>query len=186
MQPRGGNSAAPVKLPRTMIELLNIDCMEPPLVIKGAKGFQKGHKHKSWLGKKHTPETKEKMRIARLKNNPMKNPDVVAKRSNTLKLNGTFANENSNTWKGGKTAKSIIIRNSKEYKEWRILVFNRDDYTCQECGDRCKKGNTVYLEAHHIKPFATHPKLRFDITNGQTLCRPCHLKKPKGREIKNG
>ena len=146
--------------------------------------FKKGHPgFKSWLGRKHTKETKEKMRLARLKNQPMKNPEVVKKRSETLVKNGTFAKENSNNWKGGITPSSIAIRNSKEYKAWREYVFNRDNFTCQECGDTSRKGHSVFLEAHHIKPFATHTELRFDISNGVTLCRKCHSTKPKGKKI---
>jgi len=34
-----------------------------------------------------------------------------------------------------------------EYIDWRKSVFERDDYTCCECG---KQGGT--LNAHHIKP----------------------------------
>jgi 5-methylcytosine-specific restriction endonuclease McrA len=32
------------------------------------------------------------------------------------------------------------------------------------------------LQADHIKPFAHHPELRFDVNNGRTLCVPCHRK----------
>lgn len=148
--------------------------MEIPLVKKGVRGFQKGHSNKSWLGKKHTEETKAKMRAARLKNNPMHNPDVVAKRSATLIKNGTFAKENSNNWKGGITPEQILVRNSKEMGIWRNSIFVRDDHTCQHCGDRCGKGIDVYLHAHHIKGFAEYPKLRFDVNNGITLCKKCH------------
>ncbi len=62
-----------------------------------------------------------------------------------------------------------LARYSPEAKSWRIAVFERDDYTCQICKVR---GN--YLEADHIKPFAYFPELRYDLTNGRTLCRPCH------------
>ena len=54
---------------------------------------------------------------------------------------------------------------------WRKAVFERDNYTCQICRVRGK-----YLEADHIKPFAYFPELRFELTNGRTLCRKCHDK----------
>lgn len=64
-------------------------------------------------------------------------------------------------------------RKSVAYKAWRQGVFERDDYTCQHCHTR---GGT--LNADHIKPFAHHPDLRFDLANGQTLCERCHRKTP--------
>ena len=76
-----------------------------------------------------------------------------------------------------------FIRESNEYKEWRKSVFERDDYTCQKCFLRSKKGNQVYIEAHHLKPFALFPEERFAIDNGVTLCKSCHDKEPKGKEI---
>lgn len=91
--------------------------------------------------------------------------------------------ELNKNWKGGITPESIKIRNSKQYKGWRLSVFKRDDFTCQECYARCGNGKNVYLEAHHIKPFATHKNLRFDLTNGITLCKKCHSFKPKGIKI---
>lgn len=59
--------------------------------------------------------------------------------------------------------------NSKKYKKWREEVFKRDNYTCQECG---QIGG--YLNAHHIKSWAEHEELRYDINNGITLCKKCH------------
>lgn len=62
------------------------------------------------------------------------------------------------------------IRNSLEYREWRTAVFERDHYRCQVCG---RIGGT--LNAHHIKRFSDHPESRFDVDNGVTLCKECHL-----------
>lgn len=64
------------------------------------------------------------------------------------------------------------IRGSYAWRDWRKLVFERDRFTCQECG---KMG--VYLEPHHIVPVRDNMnELLFDIKNGITLCRPCHKK----------
>lgn len=77
--------------------------------------------------------------------------------------------ENAAHWQGGITPEKAKIRNSKQMSEWRKAVFNRDDYTCQIC-----KSRGVHLHAHHVIPFAVDESLRFDIGNGQTLCKECH------------
>lgn len=64
-------------------------------------------------------------------------------------------------------------RKSGEYSEWRRMVYKRDNWTCQKCG---KRGNGAYLNAHHIIPFSVDKSLRFEITNGVTLCKKCHIK----------
>lgn len=66
-------------------------------------------------------------------------------------------------------------RQSKQYKEWRSSVFNRDNFTCVICG---QVGGT--LNAHHIKPFKKFPRERFNVDNGVTLCQRCHRKIHKG------
>lgn len=71
----------------------------------------------------------------------------------------------------GKRTADKKIRQSWAYKAWRTLVFERDDYKCTECETR---GGS--LHADHIKPFALYPELRFDVSNGRTLCVPCHMK----------
>jgi hypothetical protein len=58
---------------------------------------------------------------------------------------------------------SVALRN------WRRLVFERDAYTCLRCGD---VGGS--LEAHHVKGWAESPELRFELSNGRTLCVHCH------------
>jgi len=61
-------------------------------------------------------------------------------------------------------------RNSPQYRDWRMAVMQRDGFMCQECG--CKKD----IQAHHIKPWKDNKLLRYEVSNGITLCRPCHLK----------
>lgn len=63
------------------------------------------------------------------------------------------------------------IRATRQYKDWRTAVFQRDDYTCQMCS---KRGGE--LQADHELPFALFPDLRFEVLNGRTLCKACHLK----------
>lgn len=68
-------------------------------------------------------------------------------------------------------------RYSPEYTEWRKAVLDRDGKKCTECGD---KGS---LHAHHIQHYSVVPELRFDVSNGTTLCRNCHSEKhPERRD----
>jgi hypothetical protein len=61
-----------------------------------------------------------------------------------------------------------------------MAVFERDGFTCQECG-----ATKIFLNADHIKPWATHPDLRYDVDNGRTLCVPCHQATPTwGNKLK--
>jgi hypothetical protein len=85
------------------------------------------------------------------------------------------AGENHPNWQGGISSERDKMKFTDEYKNWRIKVFERDDYTCQCCG---KRG--VKLHAHHIQNFSQYPELRVDIENGITLCESCHSPSIKG------
>ena len=60
-------------------------------------------------------------------------------------------------------------RGCLKYTNWRVSVFERDDYKCIQCG---QVGRT--LNAHHVKEYAKFPKLRYEVNNGVTLCEDCH------------
>jgi 5-methylcytosine-specific restriction endonuclease McrA len=62
-----------------------------------------------------------------------------------------------------------IIRTSLKYDKWRKAIFERDNFTCQVCGQH---GGD--LQVHHINNFAEFSELRFAINNGITLCKKCH------------
>lgn len=105
-----------------------------------------------------------------------KSQDVSAETKE--KIAATKRGHLNHFWRGGVTAEHQRIRRSWEYRAWREAVFSRDGYACQECAAKNGDGRAVYLEADHIKPFSTHPDLRFDVDNGRTLCRPCHRLTP--------
>lgn len=88
-------------------------------------------------------------------------------------------------WKGGITTEEHRIRNSPEYATWRTAVFERDNYTCQDCGAHSGMGHRVTLEAHHIHGFAEYPDERFVVANGVTLCLACHNKTKRGGRQKS-
>lgn len=92
--------------------------------------------------------------------------------------------ENCYAWKGGITSLYKAIRDSFQYRQWRSDVFSRDDFRCQECDTRGGQ-----LQADHIKSFALIIEQNniktvegallcaelWNINNGRTLCKPCHL-----------
>lgn len=72
-------------------------------------------------------------------------------------------------YKGGVGRFRVQIYYSEQYQNWRTSVFEKDGYRCLDCGQLGGE-----LQADHIYMFSLFPRLRFDINNGQTLCKPCH------------
>lgn len=63
------------------------------------------------------------------------------------------------------------IYKDPKYKAWRKKVYKRDRHTCRMCG-----AIDTYLNAHHIRPKYRNPHLIYTVSNGITLCVPCHKK----------
>ena len=66
----------------------------------------------------------------------------------------------------------IRYRIIEGYNTWRRKVYEKDNYTCQCCGDD-KGGN---LNAHHLEGYNSNKDKRIDVNNGITLCEKCHKK----------
>lgn len=66
-------------------------------------------------------------------------------------------------WNGGQDG-----RMCQEYRIWRKHVLLRDKYRCRLC-----YGNNK-LEVHHITRFNDNKQIRWNLSNGISLCNECH------------
>jgi hypothetical protein len=96
---------------------------------------------------------------------------ILASEETKKKIGEAHIGDKNWSWRGGISKLRKRQFSQVKHREWRKSVFERDNFTCQEC-----KIVGSYLEAHHIKPFAYFPDLRYDIDNGITLCKSCHSK----------
>lgn len=122
------------------------------------------------LGRKRSKATRAKL-SAQAKGRVI-SEETKVKILQTKLTNGTLPKgEKHYKWKGGRPWQRF---KEPRYIAWREAVLKRDDYVCQQCRRRCRKYERG-LAAHHIKHYATHPLLRYAVSNGLTLCRSCHL-----------
>lgn len=160
-------------------------------ISKGLKNKPKSDLHKQHLSeslKGRTPQREyAPMKLSsrlKLRNSKLGTKSSMATRN---KQSVSMRGDKNPSYKGGITPLNKSIRKSLKYRLWIIAVFERDDYTCQEC-----KKRGIELHAHHwIKEFAkiiqdnniTTLEEAFDceelwdINNGKTLCVDCHDKK---------
>lgn len=151
-------------------------------------------------GKKASLETKEKQRKAKLKNPTRywlgkKRTEMIGNKNgvgtkHTLEWkqrnSERFKGAKNPSWKGGITPLNHAIRDSFNMRQWRSDVFTRDNFYCQICGQHGGE-----LHADHIKLFSVimeENKINtfeksliceelWNINNGRTLCKKCHLKR---------
>lgn len=119
----------------------------------------------------HSEETKKKISKAQEKRfkNPKNHPmfGKIHSKETKKKMSGkNHHNYNPNLTDTDRRDKRCY----PEYKSWRSLVYERDNYTCQVCDKRGSK-----LIAHHLESYSINKKLRMFLDNGITLCKKCHL-----------
>lgn len=93
------------------------------------------------------------------------------------KISAKLQGVDIDSWDGFTETESALIRKSVPYVGWRTLVFQRDNFICQNKDCKyCKNKKSVNLHSHHVKSFSKHPDLRFDVNNGMTYCAEYHMK----------
>lgn len=138
------------------------------LNLKGSDCYMKSYKangkEPTFTGKKHSAETRkiQSQKASRPK------PHLRGKRNG---MSGRTGAHNPN-YKGGSSPERQRFYSSGEWKELVRQVYKRDNYLCQRCGAAHNTKNK--LHAHHIKTWAEHPNLRFEISNLLTVCNFCH------------
>lgn len=153
---------------------------------QNGKGKNLGNQNAAGTSWPHTKESKAKIGAALRGNKhavshgrPKGIPQPLEWRKKMSKLR---RGKNNNMYIDGlgreRAGKRNQNRHTLDYRLWREAVFERDDFTCQDCGLR-----GVVLHGHHIKGWAEYPELRYDVSNGQTLCEKCHLKTRKKIEV---
>lgn len=76
------------------------------------------------------------------------------------------------------SSKSKLRLSTKKWQKIRKQCYERDNYTCQECGIKCvskdKKVLNRTIQCHHIIPWSKTNDDSLD--NLITLCVSCHRK----------
>lgn len=118
----------------------------------------------TFLGKTHSAETRKILSDKAKREKPW----IRGKANGMSGRTG----ESNNNYKDGSSPERQRLYASGDWKEIVRTVYKRDNYHCARCGS--PHTGTRSLCAHHIKPWAGNPALRFDIDNLITLCRLCH------------
>jgi hypothetical protein len=130
---------------------------------KNPKLAEWNKKNKPTLGRNRTELERQKMSESRTG----KKQTLDRRIRKSAKMQGIQVSE----WEDFSSNLMVMVTKTAEYRGWRKAVFERDNWTCQHCK---KRGGR--LHAHHIKPKSRYPELMFDVSNGLTLCEPCHHK----------
>ncbi|MEK7111863.1 MAG: NUMOD3 domain-containing DNA-binding protein, partial [Patescibacteria group bacterium] len=93
----------------------------------------------------------------------------------------------NHAWRGGISPLRVKIMNHPFYRKWQLDIMARDNFTCVLDGkigklavDHFPISFSLILRRNNIKNLndALDCKGLWDISNGRTLCKPCHLETP--------
>ena len=137
-------------------------------------GFQLGHEpHNNWDKVNDSLKNNSELRKKWLES---KKGQVAWNKGITLNEypNGIATGDKHGNWKGGHRG----LVDTSAWKKLRCEILKRDNYTCQECGDknRIGRGSRCPLEVHHIVAICESLELALNPENLITLCRSCHFK----------
>lgn len=100
----------------------------------------------------------------------------AARQKMSVAKRGQFIGSDNPNWRGGIQLKHPE-RNRYRAKMWVKAVKDRDGWVCVECS------TPIRLHAHHIKRWRDYSDLRYELSNGVTLCHECH-ERAHGRGFK--
>lgn len=146
-----------------------------------SKHPERKKKFYDWTGKRHKPETIEKMISSNRHTSPSKEQrekirmahiGTKASDETKRKMGVSRTGKGNPNWKGGLSFEVYPAEFNGKLKE---LIKNRDIYFCQLCGEDPKTG----LSIHHIDYNKSNSKQ----DNLIALCRSCHSKVTAKREF---
>lgn len=125
-----------------------------------------------WLGKKRSFPNRKRPKPFTLEHRMNLSKALKGKNTWSRGRTSAYAGEKHHSWIDGRSRERDQARSTEmkhgRYREWRRQVFERDRYRCRVCS---AKGQ---MSAHHIRPYGKFENLRYDLSNGITLCQPCH------------
>ena len=143
---------------------------------KGMRGLGSGSEN-NFYGKKHSEETKRKMsesakkKFARMSEKERKNYGRGWR--------GKFGPLHIRYKSDRTTLRRENRHNDLAYKGWRRDVYRRDRYECRIDNGDC----SGRIEAHHILSWREFLEVRYNVSNGITLCRFHHPRVRKEEKL---
>jgi hypothetical protein len=114
-------------------------------------------------GKQASEETRAKLREQRA--------DPEYRRQASERQRG----EKGNNWQGGQTDAETLRMQGWEWRKRRAECYERDNWTCQDCGVKCTSKGPRRIQAHHV--IGRRNGGTDDLSNLVTLCLSCHHKR---------